>query len=288
MATNYHYYDMENKKVQIKDEDDIYFGEGFQNPEDKDKGFISFYGGSNVGSVLTPVYKEDGSRLSKSDKVAVKEHTRNVNGKQVKVKAHERIPSGLSKSGIWDNSNIKKDILGRGKFSTFYVAEYEGKNHYFLKSRDDLKEPYRTDSLTSEDNYKHFPNLQEIGYEEGSKYGYRVYAVDRLKDLSAKDEKAWKQYKEAKKVVEKLENDRIDKINKRETWYTSDTINKGADYIEQSNLPQSMKDEWLNVNSDVGNYGGTIQMEMTPRNLKVNKNGDLVLNDIYFDSDQVK
>lgn len=51
----YYYRDDNNKKVFLKNKKEIYFAEGYQNKEDKGKGFISYLG-SNGGRVLTPVY----------------------------------------------------------------------------------------------------------------------------------------------------------------------------------------------------------------------------------------
>lgn len=222
--------------------------------------------------------------------VEVREHTRNVNGKQILVQRHSRKDSEgitatqflnqkkMSPEEYWQSKEFGMKVIGKGKFTEFIQKG----NRYFLVTSDPLKEIYMNSDESGQ--YKHFQNLKYVNVDEDrqiNKDWVNVYETRKYEEIKANEHpKAWKQMKEIKKII--FDSTAVRGMN----YDAPTTLNNFVENIENSKLPTEMKEEIVEVTSDAMNYG-EVGLEISPRNVRVDKNGNLILLDIFFDRKKV-
>ena len=235
------------------------------------------------------------------EKINVKSHTRKTPSGSTKVESHTRLVdtevkdamakmkakeesqriSEMSSQKLWNDKSIKAEKLGSGKFSTFYKKG----DRYFLETSDVTKELY-TPFNRGEEKYEFFPSFDyelDTEYKESSDgFQKKVYEIEKYEPISAKQHpEQWSQLKEIKKAIEESREFRGNRYD------APSTLNNFVDKIENSKLPENLREEIVSVTNDAMNYGN-IDLEISPRNVKINpENNNLILNDIFYDRDRI-
>lgn len=162
----------------------------------------------------------------------------------------------------------KDNFLGKGVFSKAYLVG----ERVILTSEDPAKECL---ALFCQDGNPHIPEiepLQSIG-------GKDAYSMPYYQPLKATCKKAWKDYKEVKDLI-----DNASYVARQK--YTCFSGYRGI--FEESNLSELLKDALLCILDNMPNYTDQIFLEISPRNAKVGKDGQLVLLDIVGVSDKLE
>lgn len=183
------------------------------------------------------------------------------------------------------------EYLGKGKFVTAWRKP--GTDLVYLVGYDVTKECIALWGQDKENG--HIPVLKCAGYcnnnTEAQVYETRYYAP-----LKAANKTAWAEYKALKELLKKADTTILNKnggfsYSIRSFSYSiygydvcQELVNLAAIDSRVSPLTVSALQTMLDAAT---NAGASIMMEFAPRNLGVNKNGQLVLLDVFFDSNKV-
>lgn len=163
-----------------------------------------------------------------------------------------------------------KNKIGQGFFSKAYLVDSET---VIVVTEDPSKECL---AVFCKDNNGYLPHLESLD-NIGDKQAFKMPLYHPLK---ASNKVAWKQYKEVKKSVESL-----DFWDKRE-YVCFDNYKKAI--LENDKILPEIKHDLVLLIDNMSNYSSGIFMELSPRNVKVDKQGKLIFLDIIGDSDKLK
>lgn len=175
-----------------------------------------------------------------------------------------------------ENQEVEK--IGQGEFSTAYRV-IDSDIVYILSRTDDENNQYVKDIYVHSTG-KHIPEYETIELERYfSRIGYRnVYKTRFYHPLTAKNKEAWKHYKTIKATWDKI---RYATYKTPDDWYQYmyDLISELRD---SESVPESLVNALDRLYSWATAYGSNFMLEFSPRNLKIDNNGDLILLDILF------
>lgn len=165
--------------------------------------------------------------------------------------------------------------LGKWTWTTFYENEWV----YYIRTRDYTKELYDVSNWFRR-NYSDFKYFQNLKFIEIDNQWRKIYSTIFYEPLKASHTVAWSQYKALKENLQE-----VDKW--QQSWNTNNSIDKCWQFIalikEDQRIPTDMVNEIeLHVEA-ICNYTSVPCIEISPRNLKVQENGELMLLDIFFD-----
>jgi hypothetical protein len=171
--------------------------------------------------------------------------------------------------------------FGRGRFTTAYRS---GNTVYTLVRGDYTKEAvwlYAGKSI-------HIPQTEQIGsYEvrpvKGEAYDMYVYRMPYYDKLTATSKEAWAQFKVLAKLWDQAYRTAIAKYPKVPSWCYGEVLQVLNCLVQESELPDSLKEAFESVADAGASYGAEIGVEILRRNLKVDSSGNLILLDILFD-----
>jgi hypothetical protein len=150
----------------------------------------------------------------------------------------------------------RRNRIGKGAFSTAYRKG----NRVIIKSKDPAKECIALFCR----NMRYLPAITRLDVLDD---GTAIYVMPYYEKLSKqKHPKAWYQYKIIKNI--------FDSNN------YSDTI---LQKIQGSRLTKGLKENITYLVNMMRNYTYLIGLEISPRNVRVTKKGQLILLDIVFD-----
>jgi hypothetical protein len=171
--------------------------------------------------------------------------------------------------------------IGKGEFSTVFVAENTDRVFIFTKtSNDDNK--YGKDIYCHMDSV-HTPAMKTVDLETYIPHmGYcNVYESKLYAKLTANNKDAWRIAKILRQTWESVYRANIRKLQHHDRWYEV-----CYDYIDtlrdNSNIPESIIHALDCIYSWATAYGPNFLFEFPTRNLKVDQDGNLILLDIVF------
>lgn len=175
-----------------------------------------------------------------------------------------------------NNQEVVK--IGQGQFTSAYRVP-DSDVVYLLSKVNNTTNDYVKEIYTHI-QHPHIPVMETL-YREVyfSRMGYRnIYKTRYYNPLTAQSTTAWAHYKTLKNTWERI---RTSKYKKPDNWYQymGDFIDTLRD--EQS-VPNSIIDALDLLYSWVTAYGSNFLLEFSPRNLKVDDHGNLILLDIIF------
>ena len=158
----------------------------------------------------------------------------------------------------YNDQRISLDVekLGQGMFTKAYTDKQT--ENVYLVTCDPMKEVYTFVQGT------HLPIMDKIGYI-GSQ---EVYKSVLYLPLTKENKSAWEQMKEIKRLLAKIGPTSVIKIE--------------DESIEGLLIPEEMKQNLINLFGWALNYDQDVMLEISPRNLKVGSDGNLILLDIIF------
>lgn len=158
-----------------------------------------------------------------------------------------------------------KNRIGQGKYSTAYIS----KNDVYILSDDAAKEAL----VFFVGRRKHLPSIKRLGYNVNVK-GQSLYKMPFYhKVVKSQHPKAWAQYKEMESL-----------IGKCHMRYNFDP-NKCIEVFKRKNeiLSKAFRESVVELIKAMMNYTDSIILEISPRNMRVNSRGELILLDIIAD-----
>lgn len=158
----------------------------------------------------------------------------------------------------------KKNFLGKGLFSKAYRVGDE----VIIVTLDPAKECL---ALFTVENI-HLPELTTLE-DIGEKRAYKMLYYEAL---TAQHKEAWEQYKLLKKVIDTVRYNHPGKYKCYEVYRELVNTCEG--------LKESIKEAVNSLLDGMANYTENVFIEVSPRNLKVNENGELILLDIIGDT----
>jgi hypothetical protein len=186
---------------------------------------------------------------------------------------------------------IVASYLGRGQFAEAW--DYmEGRTRYVLMLVKDCK--MKEALALWAPKKKHIPRVEHLGsLTSSSAFGNEsekeVYRMPWYEKLSAVNHpEAWAQYK----ILFQAREDAWREVCNKKT--TRSITNHGTEICHRTvelvtgKVPKSLSDALYEIADAGANYGSSICMEFAPRNLSVDKKGNLVLRDILFDLELVQ
>ena len=159
----------------------------------------------------------------------------------------------------------KKNFLNKGAFSKAYKINEK----VVIRSSDIAKECLAM--FCQDERNKHIPKtscLDDIN-------NFSVYEMPFYNPLKASSKLAWSHYKELKKTLDEMPYDEC-------IQYAC--FNNYIKRFKACNVPEELKQALIILISEMMNYSDNIFVEFSPRNLKVDNEGNLILLDIIGDS----
>lgn len=198
----------------------------------------------------------------------------------------------MKKSIIGNIGKEKASLIWRGHFSKFYKYW----TRYFLKSDDIIKEAYAINSLWNQyrnwKKRKHFSNLtisnESIPGIKNDMCGfYETELYFPINKTNHPD--AYLTFKKIKIIWDKYSYERAKySFNKFESKPCAWTDKIVTAICWDKTIPKKLREELREVFDIVLNLGSEISFEISPRNIKVDKDWNLILLDVFFDSYQLK
>lgn len=191
----------------------------------------------------------------------------------------------------WKIWKEKASLIWRGFFSKFYKYW----DRYFLKTNDIVKEAYARDSLWNNHSWKkrkHFPNLISSnetipGIKNDMSWFYETELYFSMNKVDHPE--ACLIFKKIKSIYDKYNKERLTysfaKFESKSCAWTDKIV---TDVCSDKTLPKKLREELQEVFDIVLNLGSEISFEISPRNIKVDKDWNLILLDVFFDSSQLK
>ncbi len=162
----------------------------------------------------------------------------------------------------------KENFLGKGLFTQAYrVGE-----RVVLTTEDMAKECIATFCQIGN---KHIPALRRLD-NIGDK---QAYTMPYYRPLLAQNKVAWSQMKSIDKIMQSVP------FEGRKKYICFENF---LDAFKKSTLPEELKEALHTIVESMMNYSEHIFLEISPRNAKVDGNGNLILLDIIGDSEQLK
>lgn len=172
----------------------------------------------------------------------------------------------LQYEGIKLNSS---NLIGKGSFT----KAYRNKNTVYVVSHCPAKEAIALFCTSS----KHLPAIERLEYSIDDK-GNSVYKMPYYAKINkALHPKAWKHYQAIKRVVHaKWNNSKMDVC----LWIEV--------FEEDKTIPKKLRNDIIAVLDAMTNYTLNVGVEISPRNIGVDRRGNLVLLDIVFSRDVLR
>ncbi len=161
----------------------------------------------------------------------------------------------------------KKNFLGKGIFTQAYrIGEW-----VVLTTEDMAKECIATFCQIGNRHIPALKRLENIGDKQ-------AYEMPYYRPLLAQNMVAWSQMKTIDKLMVSVPFEGRKKYICFESY---------IDAFKNSSLPEELKEALCTIVESMMNYSEHIFLEISPRNAKVDGNGDLILLDIIGDSGQL-
>lgn len=170
-------------------------------------------------------------------------------------------------------------IIGRGTFSACY--DYS-ESQVLVLSNCPVKEALSL-GFFPENGALNWPKVERVEFmHKGDKTLYIMPKYTKVKgvkkDLKPNDYTLYKMLKKLEFIFHG-----IDTKNTYDNYSVLYNLVQNADYI-----PDNIKTEFCKALDAVANYTSAIGFEVSPRNLALNENGDMVLLDLFFSIEQLK
>lgn len=158
----------------------------------------------------------------------------------------------------------KSNFLGKGMFSKAYKVGEK----VIVLTEDPAKECL---FMFCQFNNKHLPKLEILD----SINGKQAYSMPFYYPLKASNKKAWSQYKAIKDIIDTMP------YYKKEKHVCFESYEQA---FQESTLDKELKEGLISLVSNMANYTDCIFLEISPRNAKVDSEGNLILLDIIGDT----
>lgn len=159
-------------------------------------------------------------------------------------------------------------FLSRGAFTKAYRSNDKVYAYTIIGKHTD----YSKEAIATFCEGKHIPAIEVLGESNE----YRVYQMPFYQKLEKKHAQAWSDFRKLLKIWEKLVYGATRYLHGYELCEAFEKA------VRDSDLSDDLKGAVTDIMYAVSNYGDSYRVEICQRNLKVDKDGNLILLDIVF------